>query len=198
MGGIYYYLWSCNKCNFTDKTISAPFNIEAKKGIYKALIEHRYCYDCDGIRICFTGKGHIYNLSDLEDSKFNDLIFQSNLDSREEIILIINELNSKKINNQSFAFSKENELSLLKQALNKCDEQTAKAKSFYEKLNSKPRCLICGTINISQFDWGVDKHFCGGNFIQNLSGRMETVESFDKIIYDEYGMPNYINNNIIN
>ena len=42
MGGIYLYQWTCNKCEFEDETISSPFRVEAKSGVYKSLISYRF------------------------------------------------------------------------------------------------------------------------------------------------------------
>ena len=98
MGGIYLYQWTCSKCEFEDETISSPFRVEAKSGVYKSLIEHRFCKECNGIRRCFTGKSATYFLSDLETTN-NDILWRWRWKSRNEVLSRINELEIKKKRN---------------------------------------------------------------------------------------------------
>lgn len=186
MGSLYMNYWSCSGCDFKDGTVSGPFRVEPAEGTYKALIEERWCRDCNGIRRCFTGKGHEYTLSDLDYTPGHDLISEYRWKSISEVKAVVEELESKK----GFFFSlskKSRVLEYLKEQLVACQDTTNRAKKFYDDLNPNARCIICGSKNISDLRWDLDTHICGGTFSKTPSGRLGSVASYDFITYDEFG-----------
>lgn len=193
MGGIYYNLWSCSNCDFQDHTVSGPFRVEAMPGVYKSIIEHRWCDDCQGIRRCFTGKPDIYKLYDLEYEPRKDIIFTWRRKNLDEIISRIDELENIKTKKSFFFLTKESkELKLLRVSIAKCDELTKKSTFFYNTMKPKPRCLICGGEKVNNVEWNLDRHSCGGVFKLTDSGWKGSVHSYTVIKYNEKGQPKHI------
>lgn len=186
MPGLYCNIWTCTKCNYNEQTISGPFRIEPKPGVIRASIEDRWCNQCQGIRKCFTGTGYIFKPGDEPNSKVDRWEYMEN----KGVDATIEDLQIKKMS--MHLSSKENEeLNILLESKAICQKLTQNARLFYEQLQPKPRCLICGSNNISSIDWSHDNHSCGGEFRRSDSGRIGSVSSYDFIQYDEYGKSNH-------
>ena len=184
MGGIYYNIWSCSKCEYTSRSVSGPFRVEPKVGTPPAKIEYRWCNDCHCIQRTFTGKADAIIPGREPDSLVSSWEFSS-LEKFEEAL---QKLEQKKKNNIFFFLTKDSK-KLKNYYISKalCEKYTKENVAFYEKLKPIPKCLICGGTNVSQNSYDNDRHICGGEFIRKDSGRMGSVGQFQVIEYSSDG-----------
>ena len=204
-GGSYYFRWSCSKCDYNERLLHGPLRIEPQTGVPMSKLEFRWCNECNGIRKCFTGNGHIYKPGDEPNSKAPRWKYSNIETIHSEILNLsnnINELEAKKKSNIFFAFTKKsNDLIKLKEnlisakkdlinfeeSISICNKLTEYTRKYYESLNTPPKCLACGSNDIGRYEWDRDQHVCGGNFIKEDLGRFGTVNQYKKIQYNQYG-----------
>ena len=191
MGGIYHDIWTCSNCNYKDKTVSAPLVIEPKEGTKKSIIEYRWCNSCSSIQRCFIGKGYIYNCGDEPNSKIDKYRYKDITELKTEI----EKLELKKKASFLFSLSKDaKKLNVLKALIRDymesqliCESLTSQTTNFYLKSKPNPKCLICGSEDISKKEWRFDNHSCGGSFMKEASVRTGQVGSYQYIEYDDKG-----------
>lgn len=136
---------------------------------YKAQIELRFCYECNEINPCFTGKANEYCLTDIG----NSFLFFNNKKTLEKKL---REIEMKQENKLKFFFldffdkylEKEkflrNSLRKLLEAEAECEKLYQLSHNFYTKTKPKARCLKCNTHNISNLKWSEGRCKCGGKF----------------------------------
>ena len=204
-GGSYYFRWSCSKCDYNERLLHGPLRIEPQIGIPQSKLEFRWCYECNGIRKCFIGIGHLYKPGDEPNSKAPRWKYNNIEKIQDEILNLRNNINlleAKKKSSLFFSFtSKSKELVKLKEnliqaqkdlvnydeSLKICNKLTKQTLTFYENLQPDPKCLTCGSNDIGNFEWDRDQHSCGGKFIKEDLGRFGTVNQYEKIQYDQFG-----------
>ncbi len=204
-GGSYYFRWSCSKCDYNERLLHGPLRIEPQEGVPKSKLEFRWCNECNGIRKCFIGIGHTFKPGDEPNSKAPYWKYNSIEKVQSEISNLsnkVNELEAEKKSSLFFSFSsKSKELSKLKENLketekdlikyqesvNICNKLTEQTRKYYENLKPVPKCLTCGSANISAVEWNVDQHYCGGKFKQEDLGRFGTVNEYKRIRYNQNG-----------
>jgi len=204
-GGSYYFRWSCSKCDYNERLLHGPLRIEPQEGVPQSKIEFRWCKKCNGIRKCFTGIGHIYKPGDEPNSKAPRWKYNSVEKIHSEILSLTTKINLLEVEKKSSFFfslsSKSKELIKLKENLNEaekdlikyedsvniCNRLTDSTRNYYENLKPAPKCLTCGSKNISSVEWLKDQHSCGGVFKQEDLGRFGTVIEYKKIQYNQHG-----------
>jgi hypothetical protein len=183
--------WSCSMCDFEESTILAPFGVKPKPGIPRSHIEERWCDDCNGIRRCFTGKGYHFEFRDIP-GNIMDFWRYKNIKDLNDAFSLLEKL---RISNQQFSQTEDynkwldlsNKISEYKKAQKKVIELTKVSFDFYEKNISEPKCLICGSTNVSNVRWDLDHHSCGGEFTLKESDVRFYVKEYESIEYDEKG-----------
>lgn len=193
MGGIYYTRWSCDNCDYGSSSVSGPYRVEPMIGTPKSKIEYRWCNNCKKIERVFTGEGSKIFLGNEPNSKIKSWCYQ--FKDLQELENAINQLEIKKKGNFFFFISKDNKklkeykalIPLYIESKLICEKISRENEEFYKNLKPRPRCLKCGSINVSNESWETDKHSCGGEFIRNESGRMGTVGEYEYVKYDKNG-----------
>ena len=158
--------YRCTSCDFIQSFTREP-RPRYKK--HKAHVEHRFCLDCKEITSCFTGRGGVYFLTDLN----RPALFFPMKDYYERRM---QQIEKEKTNNSFFSFKNifgkyDKELNRLQTSLaqihkgeKECERLTAISQEFYLKTKPKPRCLKCNSRNISLKLWSKDRCKCGGCF----------------------------------
>lgn len=186
MGGIYYKIWSCSNCNYTTSSVGGPFRVDPKVGTPKAKIEYRWCDDYLAIQRTFTGKAEAF----VPGKEPNSPIKSWEFSSIEEFEKTLKELEQKKKSNLFFFLTKDaKRLKKYYESKSLCDQYTQENIAFYNNLNPKAKCLICGGTNVSKFRFDQDRHSCGGEFILRESGRVGSVNTLEVITYTSDGTP---------
>lgn len=216
MGGFYNTEFKCTNCNYSETLRTAPKIIEPiNDNTPRAEIEYRWCNNCIGIRSVFTANGYEYSATDIyntdreswmEDTSVNELAkekqtFQHRLESlmenRKNIKLnfvqkIFKNLYTKKIDSYIKATNSnileiEQKIEKYKKSIETALILTKNAKEFYNSNNSIPKCLCCGSIDVSSLSFENENHTCGGKIIANPLGRGGSTAQITKLKYDEFG-----------
>jgi hypothetical protein len=201
----YLFVWTCSRCDYIENTVAGPIRIEPLPDILKSKIETRWCNKCNGIRRCFIGKGHFFIPGEEPDCKAPYWKYKNLEEIKSEIFKTneeINKIENKKKSQIFFSLSenfktlknlyaKVQELNLnakqYSESLNICSDLSKNANNFYDKIKPVPKCLTCGSENISNVEWNRDKHKCGGSFIRNNGDIRFTVTEYELIQYNENG-----------
>jgi hypothetical protein len=171
MASLYFNLWSCTGCDYASKTISAPSQIKPVRGTPPAIIEYRWCNGCNAIQRIFTGKAKRIIPGEEPNSK----IESDKWDFRtiEGFNKALENLENKKKRNFLFFITKDaQKLKNYHESKLICENLSAEYEDYYLKLNVKPRCLKCGSFDVSDVSFENDVHSCGGNFIRKNSDRV--------------------------
>jgi hypothetical protein len=191
VGSKFYNIWTCTNCDYQESTIQAPIKIEPLPGVKKSQIEERWCFDCSGIRRCFLGKGFDY--INKNQKLISGFLFGGNdidsIKARIEVLKRNIKYNPFYWFTSDFKEIKKLEIKLI-EAINQeklLAELRDEAKLFYENNPTKPKCLICGSLNVSERHWEADKHICGGSFKCENSDTRYSVRSYELIQYDSIG-----------
>ena len=191
-----YDYWSCSNCDFSGATVpgSGRYIVNPKSGVVPSKIDYRWCSDCNGIKVIFLA----------EAPELSYLLYSTTTNHRDplkrlhEVKAEIEELEKIKSSKFLFRLSKQSkQLKFLKEKylswLKDQKERDAiwiKRKEHYASKKLKPKCLICGGINVSDRNWDKDTHICGGKFKQKYIDHWEvhTMRGDVRIInYDENG-----------
>ena len=190
-------------------------HIDPKPGVIKSQIEYRWCSDCVGIRTVFTAKGYIYKLGEEPNSSIDPILLpmRAYYPSIKSLKAKIEKLKSKKmrlekIKKETFFFFISNEadeleavsyvlssfqsdLQLYIKSEIECEKLTKLGQNHYQKMELKPKCLSCGSQNVSEYDWSKESHICGGKFLRKKGKKkvFEEVRFYQHITYDEQGNP---------
>jgi hypothetical protein len=200
------YKWSCSNNDFHEEVTGIGISAIPKRGVYKSVMENRWCHSCQTIRHCFIGVGKKYDFGDLEGqarsrfysgewdwSKMLDMDWDAIISEAQRL-----ELDQKK--SIFFRFTKNmKKLVLIKDSIALCRKLTKEGILFYQTRKPKARCISCGSNNVSQVNWRLDRHACGGTFNlerinkkkEGLSSRIDYVR-FDYMLYDETGIFNKV------
>jgi|TARA_B110000908_G_C10155844_1_gene403605 hypothetical protein len=206
MGGFYNSEFKCTNCNYLETLRTSPKIIEPiNDNIPRAEIEYRWCNNCIGIRSVFTARGYEYN-TDRDDTNVNELAkeketFQQRLEylmeDRKNIKLnfvqkIFTNLYTAKIYSYIKAtkcniIETEEKIEKYKKSIETSLILTKNAKEFYNSKNSIPKCLCCGSVDVSLVSFENENHTCGGKIIENSLGRGGSTGQITKLKYDESG-----------
>jgi hypothetical protein len=218
MGGFYSSQFKCTKCDYLEVIRNAPASLNPIDNNPQAKLDTRWCHNCKGVRSIFTGLGYKYTPSSYDnpdkqywmnsDSSIDQLNkekddHKSKLDSliieKKNIKLTIiqkifgnhikklnNKIEENKKNISSLNIKIEEYLKATKSAI----ALTQKAKVFYENQtkNIVPKCLCCGSKEVSSFHFSDETHAsCGGKIIEIDLGRGGSTSIYLNLNYDEYG-----------
>lgn len=194
---------SCDSCSYNQRLISRPSQFKPIDGIYKSIIEDRWCHSCNKIQKVFTGIGGGYDHYDIDYLKG---FYPQN---REELIEKLDKLSSelKSIQKRRGWFTRskidrlrieilEHEHRLVQTSLiDKCvDDLNQRSIDFYNSFKPSPRCLECQSDQVSDYPYEKDLHTCGGSFITVNPHRFlfgaplsKTVSKYHLYTYDQYG-----------
>ena len=216
MGGFYNSKFKCTNCNYLETLRTSPKIIEPiNDNIPRAEIEYRWCNNCIGIRSVFTARGYEYSATSIYntdreywmgDTNVNELAkeketFQQRLESlmedRKNIKLnfvqkIFTNLYTKKIDSYIKAtkcniIETEEKIEKYKKSIETSLILTKNAKEFYNSKNSIPKCLCCGSVDVSLVSFENENHSCGGKIIEDSLGRGGSTSQITKLKYDESG-----------
>ena len=185
MSYTYSNIWICTNCNYTSRSISLPFKVEPKSGTPKAKIEYRWCNDCQLIQRTFTGKGGSF----VPGEEPNSPIYIWEFSNIEELEKEIQKIEQKKNNIFFFLTKDAKRLKNYYKSKSLCEKYTLENIFFYNKLNSIPKCLICGGRNVSKVPFDQDKYSCGGEFIRKDSRSLGRMSQLEVIVYTSDGTP---------
>ena len=212
MGGFYSSEFKCTNCDYSEILRTAPRLIKPINNNLEAVIMYRWCNNCIGIRSVFTGRGYEYSATSIyntdreywmDDTNVNELTkeketFQQRLESlmedRKNIKLnfvqkIFTNLYTKKIDSYIKAtkcniIEIEEKIEKYKKSIETSLILTKNAKEFYNSKNSIPKCLCCGSVDVSLSN---EDHICGGKIIEKSLGRGGSTGEVIKLKYDESG-----------
>ena len=60
-------------------------------------------------------------------------------------------------------------------------------KEFYNSKNIVPKCLCCGSIDVSLLSFENQNHICGGKIVEIDLGREGSTGEFTELVYDQFG-----------
>jgi len=184
MGGIYFNIWSCSDCEYTSRTVSGPFRVEPSDGTPEASIEYRWCNNCQEIQRVFTAKGAVIIPGKEPNTKIDRWEFRTLEDFNNAIRKLERK---KKWNIFFFLTSNHKKLKNYYEAKSICEKLSDKNRVFYESIKSKPTCLNCNSVDVSEYSYEKDRHKCGGRFICADSGRKGSVGTYEVIKYNADG-----------
>ena len=198
------YKWSCSNNDFHEEVASIGIRPIPKSGVYKSAFENRWCHNCQTIRHCFTGVGKNYDFGDLKGearSRFDSGDWDWSQMLNKDWTTITSEAQRLELDRKKsmfFRFTKKmKKLVTMNDSIALCRKLTEEAISFYQKTMPDARCFSCGLTDVSQVNWEIDKHACGGSFnlerIDKNKGlpsprvNYGTIRRFDMTLYDETG-----------
>jgi hypothetical protein len=158
--------------------------VEPSEGTPKAVIEYRWCNNCNEIQRIFTGKGAIIIPGDEPATKIDHFKFRTMDDFNNAVL----KLKKKKKWNIFFFLTRDyKKLKHYYESKNICEKLSHRNIAFYESIKSKPTCLNCNSIDVSDCNYENDWHKCGGRFICTDSRREGSVGACKVITYNSDG-----------
>ena len=176
-----------------------------KPDVFKSVVEHRWCYECNDIREIFCGFADEYLLDELESLRPPGVhhsvldIMRSTEDKLDELRDQLQEMNGMSGLRRLFRFRgvRMSEVNLEIQRLEKVKSDIGepaivslneRANKHFEEAGIAARCLDCGSTGVAEGRWDLFPHTCGGVLSGVDAGvRVSFRLGFDYVEYDERG-----------
>jgi len=215
MGGFYKSEFKCNNCNYSETLQTAPKTIKPINDNLEAVIQYRWCNNCSGIRSVFTGIGLEYSVSSMDnpdrkswmdDTDINKLTKQKET-YKKRLEFLIEDKSQLKLNFVQNIFKNiytkkfdahikattnniikvDKKINKYKKSIETAVNLTKKAKEFYNSKNIVPKCLCCGSVDVSLVSFENQNHICDGTIIERDLGRGGSTGEFTELVYDQFG-----------